>query len=576
MVVRVPALLILASLLLLNVVVATPDGPADATLTIVSGTSGGYGWYRTPVGMDFNAHGRVANGSYAPIQSLDVVRDGAAHGHATYVDEFETAAAWNGSSLQGAADPTLHADGTLVQQGFASLNVTAVQPADAHDHQAKVTRAASLNLSAYDTAKLAIRYDTSHSGYLVGGVYVGRDGNVTLKLFDGAQTTLSQTIELSPGVWNQVTLNLSAMTSPNVTAIEVDIDSPRATYALTSSETQWFNLDGFRAFAKADLVESSEGDHLWHVRVNDSAGSTDAADVHVRVDMTAPTTNASINGTLGQNGWYVSSTKVLFNGSDALSGYQSTRCTINGGSLMNCPGYVLIPASDGAYTVSYWGYDYAGNQETHQSIVVRQDRNAPNFGYTRTSTGTCFPNGWCNGNVTLAISASDGASGLANVSYRVNGGAWTTTANGTTTLSFATDGWYNVEGYAVDNAGNALSTRTYSFGVDKTRPVVDSYSPNATACPSDIVAALYHDATSGVDANGTTLRVEQHVGTAPADRWVDVTSAGTIHKDGSSITWTSTGPMAVGDYRATVNVQDNAANVAALQWGFTVGLYSYC
>lgn len=578
---RLATVLVLLSLLLLNVVVATPDTPANGTLNVVSGTAGGGGWYRSAVGMDFNAHGRVANGSYSPIQGVGFVRDGALHGNATYVDEFEAPAGWTASSLQGAADPTLRADASLVQQGFASLNVTAVQPADAHDHQAKISRAASLDLSAYDTAKLTIHYETTHSGYLVGGVYVGRQGNVTLKLLDGAQTALSQAISLSPGAWNPVTLDLTTMSSRNVTSIEVDIDSPRATYDITTNETQWLNLDAFRAYAKADLVESTEGDHLWHVRVTDGAGAQDAADVHVKLDVTPPTTSASIAGTQGDNGWYVSSTQVLFNATDALSGVSRTLCREDGSSLMNCPGYVLI-WGDGVHTVEYWSLDVAGNEEAHKTIVVRQDKTAPTVSVSQSTANGCGLSNWCNSTVTLTLRGNDATSGIRNVTYRVNGGAWTNSSTAVT-LTFANESRYSVDSYATDNAGNVGAMGSYALGVDKQKPVLDSYGPNGPACPSDIVAVLFHDplpaganANAGVNLNATTLTVQQHVGVAPADKWVDVTNTGTVRKDAGSITWESSGPMAVGDYRASVAVQDYALNAAGLTWSFTVGLYSYC
>lgn len=94
-------------------------------------------------------------------------------------------------------------------------------------------------------------------------------------------------------------------------------------------------------------------------------------------DMTAPTTTASLNGTMGQNGFFVSPVTVNFSATDPdnTPAELMTSFSVNGGSTQT--GSTLSLPSDGTFTVAFQSSDPAGNVEATQTLVVKIDQTAP-------------------------------------------------------------------------------------------------------------------------------------------------------------------------------------------------------
>ncbi|HEY5424194.1 MAG TPA: hypothetical protein VIK05_12010, partial [Ilumatobacteraceae bacterium] len=88
------------------------------------------------------------------------------------------------------------------------------------------------------------------------------------------------------------------------------------------------------------------------------------------------------------------------------------------------------------------------------------------------------PPAWNNTNLTVALSATDALSGVANTQYSVDGGA---TQTGTSVL-FNTDGDHVLQYWSTDRAGNTETTRSVHVKIDKTSPTIShSQSPGANA-----------------------------------------------------------------------------------------------
>jgi len=88
-----------------------------------------------------------------------------------------------------------------------------------------------------------------------------------------------------------------------------------------------------------------------------------------------------------------------------------------------------------------------------------------------TSTDNWTASGFVDkSSVTVRLNASDnqGGSGVANISYRVNGGSYTTVSGNETDVVINTQGNNTLEYYATDNAGNQESVNTEYVALGKT------------------------------------------------------------------------------------------------------------
>ncbi|HZD20989.1 MAG TPA: alpha/beta hydrolase domain-containing protein, partial [Burkholderiales bacterium] len=119
------------------------------------------------------------------------------------------------------------------------------------------------------------------------------------------------------------------------------------------------------------------------------------------------------------------------------------------------------------------------NNTAAATFVVTADTVAP----TTVATPSPGPNaaGWNNGNVTVALSASDnaGGSGVRSITYTVGGGAATTVNGASASFALSAEGATSVSYFATDNVGNVEAAKTLTVRIDKTAPVATlSLSPD--------------------------------------------------------------------------------------------------
>ncbi|MGN6252453.1 MAG: OmpL47-type beta-barrel domain-containing protein [Marmoricola sp.] len=136
---------------------------------------------------------------------------------------------------------------------------------------------------------------------------------------------------------------------------------------------------------------------------------------------------------------------------------------------------------------------------------------------------------------TVTLSASDDRSGVASISYRVDGGS----ASSYTAPFTLADGIHTVTYHAVDNAGNVEADKTAHLSIDTVKPTA-SVNPVAGSV-ADSVTITGHDERSGV------ARVEY------------LLDGSTTWKTGTSVSWAS----GSGSHTVTYRAVDNAGNVGA-------------
>ena len=180
------------------------------------------------------------------------------------------------------------------------------------------------------------------------------------------------------------------------------------------------------------------------VTTTDKAGNTATRKYTIKINKDAPTAGKLVvDGTLGENGWYVSDVK--------LSVQDVTGVT----SKLNITEITSDTAGTEVTMTSKNNTTGAVNVTKH---TIKVDKTKPTVGELVIS-GTKGNNGWYKSNVTFSVkNGSDALSGHSSTASSIS--SITTNTKGT-----------NVVVTTKDKAGNS-ATKTYTIKVDKTKPTI--------------------------------------------------------------------------------------------------------
>ena len=306
----------------------------------------------------------------------------------------------------------------------------------------------------------------------------GSDGDFTLQFW--AVSSYGDTSDLGSSNWRvdsgppSVSLSLSGGTLGGggwyrAGTVSVSASGADALSGVTSSEVA---IDGGSWTGTGQV--GSEGVHSASGRVRDVAGNEATGTASIRYDSTPPTLSADLSGTLGREGWYISSVSASAAASDSLSGVAERQVNVNGTGWQTGP---ILLTQDGSLSLSFRAADVAGNEAISGAQTIRIDAHPPE------SVFVVPPNGsetWVSGTVELLGQSLDFGSGLRSVEISYDGGQ--TWAPLTLERSEWRDNWdtksvpngtYVVLARASDVAGHLESTARVTLHVDNLPPFVD-------------------------------------------------------------------------------------------------------
>lgn len=220
-------------------------------------------------------------------------------------------------------------------------------------------------------------------------------------------------------------------------------------------ESEWSTDDGTTWHQYSGSFQiSAEGLTNLLARSVDNAGNVELSTISklFHIDRTAPITSLSLEGTPGQNGWYISVVSGSLSATDNLSGVDTTYYSIDGGGVV--PGTSFVLDTEAVHTVSWYSTDAAGNVEQVRSASVKMDWTPP-----QTQAFVIGPkdvNGILRDNVVVAFVVYDNVAGKWYTEYAgIDGtGTWRRLYGVDDRFTIDQNGVFQFMYRSVDLAGN--------------------------------------------------------------------------------------------------------------------------
>jgi len=206
----------------------------------------------------------------------------------------------------------------------------------------------------------------------------------------------------------------------------------------------------------------------WRARARNSGGwGRWATAFYFGVDTIRPAVDIAVSGTAGTNEWWVSPLTVRIGGSDPGPGSGLVATYLQAGDVrweQVIPGAANRVEREGAYALRAYGRDRALNRSPVRVEPVKVDL-APPWQVGARFLTEASAAGWYTAPVTIALSAEDAVSGVAEVRGRVDDGPWQVSQ-----VAVATEGIHTVEFVAQDRAGHETTMRQTTAKLDLTPP----------------------------------------------------------------------------------------------------------
>jgi hypothetical protein len=193
--------------------------------------------------------------------------------------------------------------------------------------------------------------------------------------------------------------------------------------------------------------------------------------------------------------------------------------------------------------------------ESPRSAVVYADSTPPTVTVTAVTPAAGTTGYQTASPVTVSLSASDTGSGVASITYTVDGAAPVVVAATTAAIGVAGEGTHTVTYRATDNAGNDSATGSQVVRIDTVAP----NAPAVTSYPAVVNQANRAAVTvSGTAEAGATVTVQATGGTTTVARTATAAADGTWTAAGLDLSTLADGPIT---YRVTGT--DVAGNTGA-------------
>ena len=292
------------------------------------------------------------------------------------------------------------------------------------------------------------------------------NGNITLYANDTNGNTNSSFVAFS---LNMTTITIQSPQNNGVVNINTSIPLNFTVYNVSALDKTWYHVDnGDNVTVTGNTTfNTSEGNHLVTVYVNNTFGIIVSAASNFTVDITTPSIaiSAPINVTLNTTNDFVVAADLNENGT-AVVEWNGTNITMAGnGTAFN---YSFVDVPDGNYTYRVYANDTAGNVNATAAnwVYVNVTRNFSS--YFENLTGNLAQD-----NVTISLRNSTGITNASSVALDIN---YTLQMNASGIVAFITNfSWLNVNTSNFVNITRNVTVDTVSTNFTSSGGVLDSY-----------------------------------------------------------------------------------------------------
>jgi peptidoglycan/xylan/chitin deacetylase (PgdA/CDA1 family) len=300
-------------------------------------------------------------------------------------------------------------------------------------------QAVSVSLSATDagTGVAAIRYTTdgsdptSSSTLYTGAFTVSTTSTVKYRAWDAAgnaESTKSQLIQfdftppVSAIACNNAACSSNTYTAPvNVSLSATDSGGSGGTeihYETNGSDPTIFSPLYIAPFTVSTTTTVKY--RAWDKAGNAEATKSQLIQVNTNtVDTTPPTSTIACNGAACSSAWYGPPVSVALSATDPDDSVAAIRYTTDGSVPTTSSALYAGPFNiSTTTTVKYRAWDSAGNVEATKSQVIQVDTFAPTVTITSPASGAAV-----KGTVKITAAATDSQTGVASVTFSVDGSA---------------------------------------------------------------------------------------------------------------------------------------------------------
>jgi hypothetical protein len=240
----------------------------------------------------------------------------------------------------------------------------------------------------------------------------------------------------SLGGWQILQLTLRGATEPAHGFIEISTDGGVTWHILDEFIGSTFGEDDVDQY---DITPYVGNDILVRFRVEGSEDSVDDRfwclnDVYIagKTDETAPTSTATMSGTMKESGWYTTGVKVTITATDEGAGMGEIHYILDGTeNVVSGSKAEFTVSGNGEHNIQFWAVDKMGNVEAKHTIpTFRIDSgSAPSVAITAPEPGLyLFGNKLLSaskviiiGAFTVEATASDAESGIYRVQFYLDG-----------------------------------------------------------------------------------------------------------------------------------------------------------
>ena len=443
------------------------DASAPTVQLSVTGTAGTNGWYVSP-----------------SVQVELVVTDSLSGVAATYYG-------FDGGMTQTYAGPF-----TLNGSAQHQINIAAVDKVSNLTEQSRTVKIDSVgpttqssvsgsSSNGYYNGQAQVSLTASDNLSGVANTYYRIDGGATQTYSqgfnvsgDGAHGVAFWSVDVAGNTANSNTINVSVDATAPTTQASLSGTAGGGGWYTTPVQVTLSANDNFSGIANTSyaidggalqsyatpFTISDAGTHTITFSSKDQANNSEPQQsMIIKIDLSPPSTQAALSGTTGNDGWYTTPVQLTLSATDSLSGVASTSYAIDGGALQTYATPFTI-SDAGTHTITFSSKDQANNSEALQSMTVKIDVSAPS---TQAAVSGNSSNGWYQNPAQVSLTSSDGASGVANSFYKIDGGVVQTYA---APFNLSGDGSHVVNYWSVDTAGNTEAQQSVTVQIDTTSP----------------------------------------------------------------------------------------------------------